>query len=391
MRPMAHHPELEAALLADPDRLDAYLVYSDFLSQEGDPRGALIAAQVERERAEADQASQLPGSEAWRRLQVARERERRLFDQHRADFLGALGEPSAAEIALTWRRGFIDSARIAWSWFAKEGPTPVPALVEALFSLPTGRFVRELTFGVHIEEEGQGEYQPVIDALAARPRPSLRRLHVGDFRYHGAETEISWTHLGDLSDLWEALPRLEHLELQGGDLSLGDEVSAPSLRRLEIRSGGLPGVVFRQLGAGSWPKLEHLSLWFGRPDYGGDASLDDVRALLEGEGLPALRHLGLANGELANELCNLLPDAPLLGQLASLDLSMGIMTDPGAAALLARREAFSHLERLDLEDNYLTPAMTAQLGGLCREVRCEEQRRPSEYGGMLIYYTSVGE
>src|SRR5262245_51595688 len=38
----AHNAKLEAAIAADPDDADAYLVYADWLQAQGDPRGELI-------------------------------------------------------------------------------------------------------------------------------------------------------------------------------------------------------------------------------------------------------------------------------------------------------------------------------------------------------------
>ena len=44
----ARNPELEAAIAKDLDDLDAHLVYADWLSDRGDPRGELIALQTKR-------------------------------------------------------------------------------------------------------------------------------------------------------------------------------------------------------------------------------------------------------------------------------------------------------------------------------------------------------
>ena len=42
----ARNPELEQAILANPDDEAAYEVYADWLQGEGDPRGELAAVQV---------------------------------------------------------------------------------------------------------------------------------------------------------------------------------------------------------------------------------------------------------------------------------------------------------------------------------------------------------
>lgn len=50
---MARHPELEAAILADRGDPELYRVYGDWLEQQGDPRGALIALHLANETTQA--------------------------------------------------------------------------------------------------------------------------------------------------------------------------------------------------------------------------------------------------------------------------------------------------------------------------------------------------
>jgi hypothetical protein len=52
-----------------------------------------------------------------------------------------------------------------------------------------------------------------------------------------------------------------------------------------------------------------------------------------------VRRLALRNCEFADELAAALPRSPLLAQLAQLDLSMGTLSDDGAAALAAHADA----------------------------------------------------
>ena len=119
--------------------------------------------------------------------------------------------------------------------------------------------------------------------------------------------------------------------------------------------------------------------------------MDDVRPILEGRGLPALRELGLCNSAFADELAGVLGKCPVLRQLRVLDLSKGTLSDDGARALLASAAAFAHLERLDLTENYLGDEMQAAVAKLCPDVRADDQREADEDGDEVYRYPAVGE
>jgi uncharacterized protein (TIGR02996 family) len=95
---MGTNPELEARILANPDDLSAYLVYGDWLSERGDPRGELIAVQAKlREK---------PGD---RDLET---QEAKLLGENRETWLGDLAaKEGPKDLVVTWRLGFLDSVR----------------------------------------------------------------------------------------------------------------------------------------------------------------------------------------------------------------------------------------------------------------------------------------
>jgi len=113
------------------------------------------------------------------------------------------------------------------------------------------------------------------------------------------------------------------------------------------------------------PQVEHLEIWFG-PGGHVDAAL--VGDLLARSDLPALRRLGLRRARFADDICRLLGSSPLAGQLTHLDLSGGRMTDEGAGALAAHREAFARLAELDVSMTDLSP------DGLERVAACAAER-----------------
>ncbi|MER7475733.1 hypothetical protein [Micromonospora sp. NPDC000018] len=63
---------------------------------------------------------------------------------------------------------------------------------------------------------------------------------------------------------------------------------------------------------------------------------------------------------LQDEIAAAVAEAPVVAQLRSLALSMGTLSDTGAAALLNGR-SLTHLRWLDLQHHYLSAAMMRRL------------------------------
>lgn len=188
--------------------------------------------------------------------------------------------------------------------------------------------------------------------------PHLRALFLGEIVME--EAEISWIEHDDITPLLAAYPRLEHLSVRGGINLSVRPFRSEHLRVLRFEAGGLPAGVVRSVGASDLPNLEHLELWLGHSEYGGTTKVDDLAEILSGERLPALRHLGLQNAEIQDAVAAAVARAPIVSRLESLDLSMGMLTDEGAEALLAGR-SLTHLRRLNLHHHYLSDEMMARV------------------------------
>jgi hypothetical protein len=132
------------------------------------------------------------------------------------------------------------------------------------------------------------------------------------------------------------------------------------LRILRFESGGLPAAVVRAVGQCDLPVLEQLDLWLGVEEYGGDYTVADLDEILSGERLPALRHLGLQDSEMQDEIAAAVASAPVVARLETLRLSMGALTDRGAEALLTG-QSLTHLRELDLHHHFLTETMVTRL------------------------------
>jgi hypothetical protein len=188
--------------------------------------------------------------------------------------------------------------------------------------------VRAVVIGTWWGNGGYSEVRPVLDALIASADrlPALRGLFLADV---GSEQcEVSWLKMDDVTPVLEAYPLLEEFVVRGcgsGGLAFRP-VRHERLRVLRFESGGLPGEIVRAVGASELPRLEHLALWLGVEEYGGDATVADLAPVLSGARLPELTHLGIQDSEIQDEIAAAVAAAPVVAQLASLGLSMGTLS-----------------------------------------------------------------
>ena len=309
--------DLQERILADPDDDGAYLVYADRLQELGRPFGELISISMR-------------GTEQQREA---------FLEQYGAELLGPLAQ-AGESATLTWKRGFIVGARFV----DRDGYLDA---MQSLLEKPVGELLGHLALGIN---EFDVNWEQEIELLVnTGPHVALRSLHIGDYEFPD-ETEISWATVGDVEDVWAACPNLEELTLQGAEIELG-KIDAPNLRRLTIRSGGLPVEAVRSIAATSWPSLVELEIWPGDEAYDGTVDLESLEPILRGENLPALKILKIMNADMTDEVVEVLGKSPLLKRLEVVDLSLGTMSADGGAMLLANLDAWSHLRVLNLEDN----------------------------------------
>jgi hypothetical protein len=233
----------------------------------------------------------------------------------------------------------------------------------------------------------------IVDSLVeARDRlPALRALFLGDMTYE--EAEISWIIQSDVTPLLENFPELTWFGVRGGTGLGFTPLRHERLRTLVVESGGLPAGVVRNIAASDFPALENLDLWLGTDEYGGNSGPADVQPILDGARLPSLRYLALRNSVVQDELAQALSEAPVVARLEVLDLSMGTLSDVGAAALLAGRP-LTHLRKLDLHHHYIGAESQARLREMCAAAGVEldlsdDRTEPDARGGHR--YVAVAE
>ncbi|NBM16906.1 STM4015 family protein [Streptomyces sp. GC420] len=310
------------------------------------------------------------------------------------DGLPAFTFPHAGEES---GRPLPDAGSVAWrvaihSWESEE--TWAEAFDRFLKSVDTSR-VRALIVGCWGESYDTSSAVPVERLAAAKDLlPALRAVFVGDME--SEESEISWIQQSDVTPVLDAYPELRVLGVRGGSGLAFPAVRHERLRKLYVESGGLPAGVVRGIGASELAALEHLELWLGVPEYGGDAEAADLAPLLSGTRFPALRHLGLCNAEIQDEIAAAVASSPLVARLESLDLSMGVLTDEGAAALLDG-QPLTHLSSLDLHHNYLSDPMVRRItdalapSGVEVDLSSSGYEDEDELDGEVFRYTAVAE
>lgn len=298
-------------------------------------------------------------------------------------------EPLPAADGVAWRLDCFDAGEMPFAELWRSFTDRVPSAD-----------VRALVIGPWWDDE-YTELRPALELILADAErfPALRALFLADVT--GEECEISWLQLTDVTPVLEAFPLLEEFCVRGGDSQgLGEEplslrpVRHEALRVLRFESGGLPGHVVRAVGACELPALEHLELWLGVSHYGGDATVSDLAPILAGGRFPALRHLGLQDSEVQDEIAAAVASAPVVAQLESLSLSMGTLTDSGAEALLGG-QPLTGLKWLDLHHHFLSEAMADRVrtafGSAGTEVDLSEHQTPHRWQNQEWRYVAVSE
>jgi hypothetical protein len=280
--------------------------------------------------------------------------------------------------------------RLRISWDDANAGMTFTDLYARFLKEPAAGYVEALVIGMWNQgQEGDTAERVVENLVSTREYlPALKALFFGDITFE--ENEISWIEQTDVSPLFTAFPLLEVLGVRGGNgLSLG-RPSHPKLKTLIVEAGGLPRRVVREVCAADLPALEHLEIWLGSEDYGGDATLDDLAPILSGRLFPRLTTLALRDCEWADDLAVALVDAPILARIKSLDLSLGNLGDRGALALAAAPVA-ARLESIDIHHHYVSDEAVAKLNALGPRINAEDREEPDKWDDEEHRFIAVSE
>lgn len=268
------------------------------------------------------------------------------------------------------------AASAAWRVATEFGGRPFDKVFEDFLREVDSAQVTSLVIGYWGASYDSTMVNPVSVLVDAAERlPKLRAVFLGDIVW--GESEISWIEHSDIRPLFAAYPGLTRFGVRGSHGLVLEPIRSETLRALRFESGGLPTAVVRAVAASDLPNLESLDLWLGVEEYGGDATVADLAPILGGERLPALRHLGLEDSQIQDEIAMAVARAPVVARLESLSLAMGMLTDEGAEALLSGRP-LTHLKRLDLHHHFLSDRMVERLRTALPDVAVDlsEQEKP---------------
>ncbi len=378
----ATNAQLEAQLKRDPND-EALAVYADWLQEQGDVRGELAALQL---RAAANPKDK----------KLANAASKLLWEQ-RAYFYGPLApfvneEDRDHPMIATWRAGWMEGLELG---AAQSRLSPSVSKVEELIPIvsrvASARFLRDLVIS-RARSDDQYEFGAAIgELISLMPSlPTLRRLTIGKFT--SDENELSWSHLGSAAKLWKVAGNLEYVKFRAGSMSLGN-IALPACREFRIETGGLDKGSLKSITSAAWPKLETLSLWFGKDDYGCTCTVKEVQPILEAKGFGHVRHLGLKNSQFGDEIAAAIVKSKIIRQLETLDLSMShITTEVLERELLPHKAAFAKLQHLDLSRCLLDDKGQKLAKQLAKTVNLDRQRDWTNYSDDPEYrYAAVGE
>lgn len=352
-------------ILAHRDDDAPRLIYADWLDEHNDPRGEFIRVQC---------ALAALGEEDPRRWPLEK-REQELLGEHRAKWLPQGSDSAACE----FRRGFVECIELTPEEFLESG--------DRLFAQSPIRHLR-LRRRAQFASDAAGAKSSAARVAESPLLCSVRELSL----------TLPLSRL-DMQALAESpyLRQLTALRLPGASLEEETLLAwatprRPGLHTLDLSGSPVPPPLVRLLA--QVPLVTGLrSLNLAQTDL----TLEDLREVADGFGLPDLTELNLNANRLTHEAVAILAEGGLLPQLETLHLDANALGDPGAMAMrdwpvlprlsrltarqnqifavgmaaMAQSAAFRELKSLDLTANISCDAGAAALAASpnCRNLR----------------------
>jgi len=333
----AHKPFLDA-IKSDPDDLSNYQVYSDWLSENGNPRGELMAMQLQLE-------SPKLAAPARKKLASA---EKKLLKSHASEWIGAplsdylVDQKQGEELEdernyqFTFARGFLDTIT-----FGLEDQEFAKVMSKADVTM-----VRRITIAdVFYDDDGA-----CFDILAKGKYDNCRYFTVGD-DYYPQGTE-------NAEKMLKKMPLIEEINFNSTTRN-GSQIfklKMPKLRSISLEAGyDYPIEVLAKNK--SLENLETLFIFPHMLEPGDDepyVSLDSWKKFCKAKHFTSLKSITIRCTEFGNEGMEALVKAPFFSQLEELNLSNGTIQEEGA--MLFAEQDLSNFKTVDFSSNYIPKA-----------------------------------
>ena len=164
-----------------------------------------------------------------------------------------------------------------------------------------------------------------------------------------------------------------------------------NLESLTIICGGLGKTVIEEIAKAKLPHLKKLLLYIGIEDYGFDGDADTIREMLATSDFSELTYLGITDSGIQDELTEVVLESKYIGQITTLDLSNGTLTDKGGQLLLEKLPGLPNMKKLDVHYHYLSDDMMKKLEELSIAVDVSEQEEAEAWNGELWYNAMLTE
>lgn len=367
---MSQQAELERLIQENPENVQNWQVYADFLTSQGDIRGEIIALEIKGTDKSKKAAQRLLKANQERWFESMKGGYRREDWDEDEEEENPTREEDAEEISLLdaeattleWKYGFVHSASLdqsgapeyndeGYDYYESDGPS-VEDRLKVLLQSDASRFLHSLD-----AQLTGNDYEGT--ALVNPGSASLRSLFLGDT----TEQMVSPTYLGDMGVLAQSLPRLEILSVlgQGSNFSMGQNIEWPHLRELKIMGMYFSDSLFASLEENRFPKLDTLVIDSQYTYVTGSKLSEKHLGFFYSDRLPVLTDLEFSTGLSLETLIAWIANSPLLTRLKSLSLANNTLGEAGGKALLANLDKFRHLQRLDLSHTQLPASLVQQL------------------------------
>lgn len=345
---------LAKAIHDNPVDVNAWMVFADWLQQEGDPRGELIALHAKLG-GSVDDVELTLEDERGRERDPIGYREKTLRRRFRGHFYGAFSAFDSHAFRFSWRLGFLQGAAVMGHDLDKLLANPSSRFLERL------EITEEVMGAAKAIESGSLVLPPTLTSVAIGRLAKGRDEEASEEADEAGESERALT-IGGATAI-NRLPRVKELSVSCRRMRVLD-LELPEVKDLRLFARSMTTMDAKVF---SLPSLEYLAIV--TDDFDGlSPALADVFEHPP-KTLTRLRLSALRGPADPVEYLVVLFRSPLMKQLKELDLRNSGLDRSDVPLLLESAQELRHLESLDLRRNFLGYGdEQPELTSLCKTV-----------------------